>query len=54
MLSITSSFNVPAYVLGACILGAVTLNVVSWKQGIELAKIDAEKKHVVTRLLIDR
>ena len=54
MLSIKSTFNVPAYVLGACVLCAVALNVVSWKQGVELAKIDAEKKGVVTRLLIDR
>ena len=53
MLSIKSAFNVPAYVLGACVICAVALNVASWKQGVELAKVDAEKKGVVTRLLID-
>ena len=54
MLSIKSTFNVLGCVLGACVLFAVALNVASWKQGVELAKVDAEKKGVVTRLLIDR
>ena len=54
MLSIKSSFDVPKYVIGACVLCAVALNAMSWQQSAELARVDAEKKGVVTRLLVDR
>ena len=54
MLAINSSVNLPAYVLGACIVFVVGLNAISYKHKLEADMIDAEKKGVVTRLLIDR
>ena len=54
MLSIKGSFNVPALVLGVCIVGALGLNVVSYKREAQLAQIAAAKQETVTRLLVDR
>ena len=54
MMSMSSNFNLPAYVLSAAVVCVVCLNAVTWKTNTALAEVARQKEDTVTRLLVDR
>jgi hypothetical protein len=54
MISLKQNFNLPAFVLGGCVLCVIALNALTWQNNAALAEVARQKQETVTRLLVDR